>query len=248
MGGRIKYGVTSLSGAVIALSLCAHAAHGQRERVMGAADEGAQHRLLYLNELDRKAAERMHCQELIDQVIHPELAQYAALGLSRQHGPSRALFDESNLKRALEKSDSYRLELLRLARALSSATSSQAAQTKSQFNLKMDRLMHAYQVQAQATQGFAKEALQKREVVSLRFQAFAKAVLAVRRSPECHSLWKSLKVHIPLRLGQRVLQEKYRASALLATIDQKNMKFSGVLAQIRLSVSGRKAVADSPER
>lgn len=234
-------------GGASSLGFGVSVAQAQRDRVMGMAGEGSQHRIRYLSELGRKAVEREHCRLLVDRFIFPELSKYADLGLGRSDGPPRALLEKAELKRSLEKSDAYRTELLRLARALNSENTTQKKQTRAQILRKVEGLMRAYRNHSQKSHGFAAESLRKREVAALKFQIFAQAVLSVRRSPECQSVWKSLKVHIPLRLGHRVIQERRNAAAVLITIQKKNSYFKELLANTWPLGEEQRIVADSVE-
>ena len=229
----------------IGLSVSPHVAQAQRDRVMGSAGEGSQHRILYLREMDKKAAEREHCRVLTDRVIFPELSKYADLGLGRHEGPSRALFDDAKLKRALYKTQSQRAELLRLAQALSSENLSRDNPMRARLQRKVDALVREYRIHSQAAHNFAKDSLQRRELAALNFRTFALAVLVVSRSHECQNLCNSIKPHIPVRLGQKVIHEKRKATAVVASIEKHSDRFSEVLAQLRLSRRGQQAVADS---
>jgi hypothetical protein len=232
-------------GSALGLSVSFHVAQAQRDRVMGSAGEGSQHRIMYLGEMEKKAAEREHCRVLAGKLIFPELSKYSDLGLGRGDGPSRALLDEANLKRAVEKAHSYRAELLRIALTLSSVNSSRDKPTRAHLQRKVDSLIREYRIHSQASQSFAKESLRKRELAALNFRAFAQAVLVVSRSHECQSLWNALKPHIPMRLGQKLSREKLKASALVASLEKHSVHFSRILAHIRMPKGGQNAVADT---
>lgn len=215
------------------------------ERVMGAPTEGSQHRIRYLIEMEKKAAEKQQCQDLVNKVIYPEMISYSDIGLSFHQGPSRALQDEASMKRAVQKSASLRAQMIQLAKGLNSGSSAQTAQARAQINQKIERLLQSYTVHSEKIQGFARESLKKRELAVMNFRVFAKAVLSIQRSEECSAYWTSLKVQIPNRLGERLLRERAKTSALVASMERQNAKFTVFLARMGWTAHGQRAVADS---
>lgn len=220
-------------------------ASARSERVMGAPTEGSQHRVRYLIEMEKKAAEKRQCQDLLNKVIYPEMISHSDIGLSLHQGPSRAFQDEASMKRALQKSGSLRAQMIQLAKGLNSGSSAQTAQARAQINQKIERLLQSYTVHSEKIQGFARESLKKRELAVMNFRVFAKAVLTIQRSEECSAYWTRLKVQIPNRLGERLMRERAKISALVAAMERQNSKFTIFLARLGWTTHGQRAVADS---
>lgn len=227
-------------------SLCAQAqVEAQHERVMGAATEGSQHRIRYLEELERKSAERIRCRALVDTVIQPQLARYEELGVSRTHGPYRAQFEDASLEQVQATVHALRVRLLTLAKALRDSRSHSSAARK-QLDLQFAASFRSYTLNAKKLSQSAQESVRKRVAAAQKFKLFAQAILTLRDSSECAFLWSRVKVKLPQRLGQRLHWERRRAVARARSTEKQNQQFVSLISGLKDPPQAGRTVADSP--
>lgn len=245
MNRRSGASVSKIIWPFIALSFVFSAqALAQHERVMGAATEGSQHRIRYLDEMERKSAERDRCRALVDTVIQPQLARLDELGLSRNDGPSRAQFENASFEQTQAALHAMRQRLLKLARGLKDA-GSQSLAVRKKLERQFAASLRSYTLNSNKLKQMTQESLRKRVSASQQFKVFAQAILTLRDSGECSVLWGQIKPRVPRRLGQRLRREERQAVARVETAERQIQQFASVLSGLKDIPQGGRAVADS---
>ncbi|MEY4064997.1 MAG: hypothetical protein RIR26_1205 [Pseudomonadota bacterium] len=220
------------SASTVLVGLLPQGAFAVGDRVMGAATEGSQLRIKYIEKMERLDSERKQCRKSLAEVVEPQLALLDELGLRGSMGPARAVRDEAQVMADAARLNTLRMELIRLGQILNSmqkksSEGHQAAQLQS-----YDSALRDYSTLQKRFDHQSGALLARSEKAVTNFVPFAQAVLQIKKLEACEPFWQELRGQLTVNMDQTLLRDRKRLRQQVADLRQGHQKFTVAAHQL----------------
>lgn len=210
------------------------------DRIMGAADEGATLRVAYIQKMEKIDSDKKSCRKDIEEIIAPELARLDQLGLAGHAGPARTVKDEAELKSEAQKMAQLQQELVRLGKLLNQQPSGPRA---NQHLAQFEKSLREYSKIQKNFNTLSNTIVGQSEQAVKNFVPFAQAVLKIKNTEACDSIWADLRKSIPRNMEQMVVRNKDRIKQQVAGLRAPHAHFAAQAQQLVLRLRTSSQVA-----
>jgi hypothetical protein len=235
---RLCFGVVTFL-----ITLSPQGAFARGDRVMGAASEGAQLHVKYLEKMERLDLERKQCRKDIELVVNPQLALMDELGVAGLAGPARSAYEEGKMNSQAQQLQKVQSDLLHLGKLVQQSQNKKDDATHQRHLQAFEQRMREYSVVQRRLDNQTNSIVNRSEKAVTNFVSFAKAVLQIKRSEACQGLWQDLRPQLPRNMEQALLKNRNRIKVQVASLKQGHQNFAIVATRLIERFKPMRAVA-----
>lgn len=214
------------SASTFLMALVPQGAFAAGDRVMGAATEGSQLRIKYIEKMERLDSERKQCRKSLAEVVEPQLALLDELGLRGSMGPARAMREEAQVMADAARLNTLRIELIRLGQMLNAMQKKKDESQQSAHLQSFDLALRDYSSLQKRFDGNSIALLARSEKAVTNFVPFAKAVLQIKKLEACETFWQDLRGQLTLNMEQALVRNRKRLKQQVADLRQGHQNFA----------------------
>lgn len=225
------------------IALLPQGAFARGDRVMGAASEGSQFHVKYLEKMERLDLERKQCRKDLELVVNPQLALMDELGVAGLAGPARAVYDEGKMNSQAKHLKKIQSDLLHLGKLLQQSQNKKDDAIRQRHLHAFEQRMREYSVAQRPFEIQTNSIVNRSEKSVTNFVPFAKAVLQIKRSEACQGLWQDLRQQLPRNMELALLNNRNRIKVQVASLKQGHLNFNVAATSLLERFKPMRAVA-----